>query len=254
MEKLFQERRSGFREATVLQTSCPSCDRALSLPETMLGQQVRCPICSHVFEAAERTPRPQSAQPAAYRTPAPADEDGPPARPRSYREYSDRDYDDDGPLVASPQRASAAVWMLIAGVADTLVLLVFYVFVFTVDHRPPPQEALIFITMFAAVLYFAPLVFVFIAAAIVRTAQGSGLVITGSVMAFIIAFEQLILGTSLGIGIMINLSTRWQHDRLPASIPILFVLSLLALVLSIIAGVKALIAISRGRPRRPSYY
>jgi hypothetical protein len=230
----------------------------------MVGQQVRCPICSHVFEAAERSSRPPQDQPAPYRPPAPAGEPGPaeydsprrrpPTRSQDYDDYPDRDYDDAGPFVGSPRRTGAAVWMLIAGILDTLVLLMFYVFVFTVDPYPPPPQALVFIAMFSLVLYLAPLVFIFISAAIVRTAQSSGLVITGSVMAFILAFEQLIMAAILGIVLMVHMSTRFRHERLAASVPILFVLCVVALIISIIAGVKALIAISRVPRRRPRYY
>ena len=68
---------------TVLQTHCPACGRALSLPESMLGQQVRCPICNHVFPAAEQTaPPPAAVQPNASPSAPRFDREEPPARPR----------------------------------------------------------------------------------------------------------------------------------------------------------------------------
>ena len=69
----------------MLQTSCPSCQRSLSLPESMLGQQVRGPVCHTVFEAAERS-APAARQEAPSRQPEPAPAPGP-------REY----YDDRAP-------------------------------------------------------------------------------------------------------------------------------------------------------------
>lgn len=37
-------------------TSCPSCNRSLRVPETLLGKQVKCPTCGQVFTTAEQAP------------------------------------------------------------------------------------------------------------------------------------------------------------------------------------------------------
>jgi uncharacterized Zn finger protein (UPF0148 family) len=245
---------------TVLQTHCPACGRALSLPENMLGQQVRCPICNHVFPAAEQTgPPPAAVQPQAAPSAPRFDREEPPPRPRTparpeaYEEYGEEGYGRRA-RYAARARAAAAVWMLVAGILDLLVLLVFYVFIFTVDGRPPhPRELLIF-SFGALVFYIVPLVFMFIAAGVMRTARGSGLIITGSVMSFIIALELLILAGIFGIGIMITLTDRYGRERMPFAVPIVFVLALAGLILSMVAGVKALIAVSRDQPRSPDYY
>src|SRR5262249_48721484 len=132
------------REMTVLQTRCPACGRALSLPENMLGQDVRCPICHQVFPAAEQTGpppaavHPQAASPAPrFAREEPPPRPRPPARPEAYEEYGEEGYDR-RVRYDSRARAAAAVWMLLAGIIDLLVLLVFYVFIFTVERRPPP--------------------------------------------------------------------------------------------------------------------
>src|SRR5438445_1284552 len=167
---------------TVLQTHCPACGRALSLPESMLGQQVRCPICNHVFPAAEQTaPPPAAVQPNASPSAPRFDREEPPARPRppvrpgAYEEYGEASYSGRG-RPAARARGAAAVWMLLAGIIDLLVLLVFYVFVFTVERRPPPPEALLIISFMALVFYVVPLVFLFVAAGVMRPARGTGLI------------------------------------------------------------------------------
>jgi len=43
-------------------TSCPSCSEKLRLPESLLGQNVRCPQCSLVFEATDATAKSLPAQ------------------------------------------------------------------------------------------------------------------------------------------------------------------------------------------------
>lgn len=32
--------------------SCPSCDKKLKVPDTVLGKKIKCPSCAHVFSAA----------------------------------------------------------------------------------------------------------------------------------------------------------------------------------------------------------
>jgi hypothetical protein len=244
---------------TLLQTRCPACGRALSLPESILGQDVRCPICNHVFPAAEQTAPPAAVRPAAAPAAGRFDHDEPPPRPRpsarpgGYADYGE--WGDDGTSrYAARARGAAAVWMLIAGILDLLVLLVFYVFVFTVERRPPPPEVLLTITFIALLFYVIPLVFLFLAAGVLRTAGGGGLIITGGVMAFILALELLLLAGTFGIGIMVTLTNRFERGRMPFAVPVVFVLALAGLVLSIVAGVKALIAVARSQPRPPDDY
>ena len=79
-----------------IQLSCPSCGRALRVPDTLVNQAVKCPNCETTFHAAP------AAAPArdAFREPAdapvrPRDDDLPARpRPRLDRQY-DADDDDD---------------------------------------------------------------------------------------------------------------------------------------------------------------
>jgi hypothetical protein len=240
------------------------------MPEDMAGKQVRCPLCSHVFQVSGPGPAPSQPGPpppparGEYDYDQPGPRSGPPSRPGGYDErrggYDEpRGYDEarGGYDSYSPYQAagrnSAAVWLLIAGILDLLVLLIFYVFVFTVDRRPPPPDAIFLITLFALIFYIAPLVFLFIAAGVVR-GRGTGLVITGSVMAFVLAFELLFLVGGFAIALLVSLSSPFRHERVPATVPIIVLVGLAALVISIIAGVRALMAISVAPPRRRDYY
>lgn len=57
-------------------TSCPSCSRALRVPDDLLGKNVKCPTCGTTFlAAAESAPPPAEEEPPA---PAPARRPAPP--------------------------------------------------------------------------------------------------------------------------------------------------------------------------------
>jgi hypothetical protein len=79
-------------------TACPSCQRPLHIPDTLLGQDVKCPACSHTFAAALDDHQPASATPDRDREPDRPRRDGDAFtrgkedRPRQPR----RDEDDDG--------------------------------------------------------------------------------------------------------------------------------------------------------------
>jgi hypothetical protein len=85
--------------------SCPSCQRKLQVPESLLGQDVQCPTCGATFAAstaggAPARSSPEPAQPppgAGYETePEPTGRSGPGRRLRreedydDYEEYGDR--------------------------------------------------------------------------------------------------------------------------------------------------------------------
>ena len=53
---------------------CPSCSRKLQVPDALLGQQVRCPTCTSVFEAlatAKPPPEEPSSKPLPLTLPSP---------------------------------------------------------------------------------------------------------------------------------------------------------------------------------------
>ncbi|MCI0463784.1 MAG: hypothetical protein L0Z62_43170 [Gemmataceae bacterium] len=244
------------------QVNCPSCSRALNVPDTMLGQQVRCPLCNHVFQASGQ-PGPASSPgyaPPPERQPAPPDDYNrpggwapprPPSRSRPPDDYNDRGYEDMPPPLTANRPPGAAIWLVIAGVLDLLVLIAFFAFIFTVDNRPPPASVFMIIVVMALVFYVAPIVFFFVAAAVMRSPRGDGLIITGSVMTFIVALELLIMVVIFGIGMMVELSSPWR--RMSPMVPIIFILSIAGLALTITAGVRALLALQPPRPRSGYY-
>jgi len=63
----------------VIQATCPNCQKPLRVPESLLGQTIRCKSCSHTFEIHTRPPaalndptRPTPPLPATARPPLPA--------------------------------------------------------------------------------------------------------------------------------------------------------------------------------------
>jgi hypothetical protein len=75
--------------------SCPSCQRKLQVPESLLGQDVQCPTCGATFVGTAGGGAPPARPESAYPPPAPR----PPQREdrgRGYGDYDDRDdYRDD---------------------------------------------------------------------------------------------------------------------------------------------------------------
>ena len=100
--------------------SCPECRRQLRVPEELVGQQVKCPTCGHVFIANLEAPPPPRPEDESLQRPREAsrrtadedddrprrrpryddeedDEDDRPFRRRSRYDDEDDDYDDDRP-------------------------------------------------------------------------------------------------------------------------------------------------------------
>jgi hypothetical protein len=81
--------------------SCPSCQRKLQVPDSLLGQDVQCPTCGATFvgNAAGVSSVPPSARPAPYPPPSPRRDDYGPRG--GYDEYDQRDR---GPYRRGPRR------------------------------------------------------------------------------------------------------------------------------------------------------
>lgn len=81
--------------------NCPSCQRKLQVPESLLGQDVQCPTCGATFIASwgnqAPSPPPQPVEPPPFHEPPERGPIVPPPyqRPKDdyddYREYDDRD-------------------------------------------------------------------------------------------------------------------------------------------------------------------
>jgi hypothetical protein len=117
-----------------LTLACPSCGRPLRVPESLLGQMVKCPSCEHTFPAPDS---PEDAPPPRRPEPEPAREAEPP--PRRYEDrddYRERvrrpagdyrdDYDDDYERGRrggeKPGKVQAiAIMTLVGGILATLL-------------------------------------------------------------------------------------------------------------------------------------
>ncbi len=125
---------------------CPTCDRALRVPDELLGQQVKCSNCQSVFTAALPQDEPAAPPPDRVRDEPPPppqdpvqDQPAAPRRPRRRSEDADRnrggrDDDDDYPVERRrssrrTEEARAAVagpaiaLMIVGGLALGLSLL-----------------------------------------------------------------------------------------------------------------------------------
>ncbi len=132
-----------------IQINCPSCGRALRLPDELMGKSVRCPGCSTTFLAGgdEPAPRPQprvederEAPRRPFRRDEGYDEEPRPSR-RSRRDREEDDYDDrpprrerdrdfrsGGPPGTPPGKAQAvAILTLVGGIVAALGGLVYAV-------------------------------------------------------------------------------------------------------------------------------
>ena len=119
--------------------NCPSCERRLRVPETLVGEWVKCPTCGETFTAdpdrpAPRRPEEDEPRPAARDTPLPRpareDDDRPPPRPaRSLRrdEKEWEDERDDRPRRRrreKPGKVQAlGIMMLIGGILGIVLFL-----------------------------------------------------------------------------------------------------------------------------------
>lgn len=108
---------------------CPSCQRALRVPDNLLGQAVKCPSCAHVFtvpdSAEEEQPRPPAPSEGVY--------DEPPQSARRRRpveeEYEEEEDEDVRPRRRGPDKpgkvTAIAIMMLIAGILATINSVIF---------------------------------------------------------------------------------------------------------------------------------
>ena len=76
--------------------NCPSCQRKLQVPDSLLGQDVQCPTCGATFVASWNNPAPPppgpSTAPPPYHPPPPPGPRVPPPYGRTREDYDD--YDD----------------------------------------------------------------------------------------------------------------------------------------------------------------
>jgi hypothetical protein len=101
--------------------ACPSCERTLRVPPGLLGQAVKCPICSTNFVAPERVEADVPRRPAPPPPEENYDEDVPRPSKRSSRRHEEDDDEDEMPRRRrrreKPGKVQAiAIMVLIGGI------------------------------------------------------------------------------------------------------------------------------------------
>jgi hypothetical protein len=260
--------------------SCPSCQRKLKLADNLAGKQIRCPACQNVFrvpaptaELAEPAPPNVAPRPAprpvarpAPPPPLPAQaepletlEEVPAARavrpaPRRLAE-PEEDFEELAEAGADlnkgyrvARRGAGALWFAVG--VDVAAWLLFAIFMFTsgagqVLGNNPNARASVAVTAVLSVLYFIPVIFMGVAAILLGTLRGRGMVITGCVMAFIAAVQLLPYTGLWGFAIAAAISgPNIQFGRL--ILPMLVLTAcVLGLVGSISAGIRGLVTLSK---------
>jgi hypothetical protein len=232
----------------MLQIQCPACGRALELPETMTGQQVRCPLCQNVFRvggAAAPAVQPMHPTPGA---PGAEFDFGPsggrPAPRGPEQDFPFTQGGMEGIRARSLGRRGAAA-MQRAFVFDLLAYLFFVLLQIFADTS---LETKVITILLVTVFYAVPVIFITVGAGQLSQGRGQGLVITGCVMAFIAALELLLYAAFLGWVVLAALNMNAKHGILLFAG--LFVLwCLVAVVMSILGGIQGLTTLSRREPR-----
>ena len=244
------------------QVSCPSCTRALSLPETMLGQQVRCPLCNNIFQVAGAPPAARQFLPASAAPPPagsefafdqPARRSAAPRGPEQEFDFDEAHGGMEGIRGCMSVRRGASA-LQVTFVCD---LLVYIFFLLLQLFAPTPMGTKVVIIVLVTVLFLVPVVFIQIGSIQLNSGRGQGLVITGCVMAFIVSLELLIYSGFMG---MVLLAAMRSGAALPAAaqgllffILIFVIWCFAAFVVSLIGGIRGLVALARRAPRNDNY-
>ena len=268
-------------------TTCPSCQKKLKLADNLQGKQVRCPACQQVFRVAapppavaevEIVPEPVQPRPAPRPVPRPAPPppptddpfamtDEPPARvaPRAgARRRAEPEPESDfeelaeaGADLEKGRRLArrGAGSLLFAVIIDVIAWVLFVVLLVTTGAGGAMSERArvgMWVIVVLSFLYFLPIIFMAVAAALLSNLRGRGMVITGCIMAFIAAVELLPYAGLWGLVVASGISgpgVRFDLLLLPL---LLLIACVLGLVGSISAGIRGLVTL--GKPAVKAAY
>jgi Na+-driven multidrug efflux pump len=188
--------------------ACPACKKKVGIPDEFLGQNVICSYCEAQFMAPPAPPAPA----------APA-----------------RDV-----LKRRPTRTmeKAAVWLFFAIIANLVVLAVFVLRFLNAPDQVGMVETLF---IFGILLVFSSF-FEAVAAGCLSSARQKGLVIAGSVMAFVLCLVLLAFTLLLLHALMQLLDQGRKPDVYAFVIIGIFVL---AIFVNLGAGVSSLVAVGK---------
>ena len=247
-----------------MQILCSGCQKALNVPDSAAGKDVRCPMSQTVFLAPvlmEIEPTLPVAIPVNTETaittpsPLPAADEPRAARPASSdeRRAHDETFDEEDrrerQIGLKQVRVGASLTMGAGWLNGAALYFIFYVFIhFMLTGCVLPgfplrgqSRGLIALMFAATILSCIPPIFMFIGAAQLRSARSRGLVITAVVFDFIMC-------AVLVLGIGFRLISLYHANPHEVTIGLAFIQMLMAtggIALGLVAGIKTLFLIRR---------
>ncbi len=252
--------------------NCPSCQRKLNAPDTAVGKQIRCPACKNVFRVPAPEPlvepviemveEPPPVARAVVRPPAPQPPDDyyddrgeRPGRRRGPEEDFDYEGSEGARVQARRVARGGASWLQLGALLNLLAYGVFAVLFFGLTAGQPgagrAMNVALPVVVGMSVLYFVPMILVFVGASLLAALRAKGMVITACVFSFIMALQALGYGGMWTIVLL-------EALRYPAGgmiiFPLLIVLfSFLGMAFNIVGGIRGLLVL--GKPAvRAAYY
>jgi LSD1 subclass zinc finger protein len=221
---------------------CPSCRRALNLPESADISTAKCPLCQTTFDVPREPPR--SAPPA-------ADVIRPIGRAVPHPEPSVPRFEDRDDLLPRADRlavASACAWMKGAGILGAVHLFfcgcVSFAFL-------GGEEAAVFVYCTSYVFQLVASIVVYNGATALHRRTSPGWVMTAGVVAVILGVLSLLLALPVFAGALHQMELprrRNAEDAILVGVALL--LNLAVIVSFLVAGVKALRVLRRPGVRR----
>lgn len=216
---------------------CPSCNRALNLPEAADIVTAQCPLCATTFEVPSRAEPPLSRMPMPRASPV----DVPPA-PSPFR--FDEESDDLPPRNDREAVRSASAWMRAAGVTGLGHLFFCACVSFAFINE---SEALVFAYCGSYVFQLVASLLVYNGASALQRRSSAGYVWTTAVLALALAALSLLLAAP--VFLRAAESARRQNEDV-FIVGIAGLLNLAVIVTFLVAGLKTILVMLRDPVRR----
>jgi hypothetical protein len=234
----------------------------------MLGQQVRCPLCDRIFQVSVPAPPPphtvQQQVPAPTAAAPPQDSEfafdqltgrsGAPRGPEQEFNFDAAQGGLEGVRSRTSVRRGAAA-MRLAFVFD---LLTYVFFLLLQIFAPTPVQTKVITVVIVTVLFLVPVAFIQVGSVQLNAGRGQGLAVTGCIMALLVSLELLIYSGFLGMLVLAAIGSDESAMPSAASRHLFFVFTFViwcfaAFLLSLLGGIRGLIALGRRVPQSDSH-